>query len=753
MTSRYRQCLGFAWLCVAVFAISLSCSSEGPPVRGTTGTSGNGEAAGTGTGGAGGTGGTIAPPGGTGGTGLPPGPTDSGIITTDSGSTPCLKVCTVTGGQYCGDIGDNCGGILRCGDCAALGADWTCEKSVCVGGPSCPSLTCNIPVPDGGTGGGGKYCGAIGDGCGRSLDCAMCGAGQGCKNNLCIDANCKPLTCDAVGFRFCGDIGDGCGGVLNCGTCPAGGTCGAAKSPNVCVPANCMPFQCATPGGGQYCGVIGDGCGGTKDCGMACPDGGVCGMDHVCPGSGGGCTGILCDAQKDAQDCMAMGKPATSLSGTVYDPAGKLPLYNAIVYIANRLPLDPIVSGATCDQCGAMASGQPISTAITDVNGHFVLEKVPAGPAIPLVIQVGKWRRQVTVNIANKCVDNAIPGSDLTHLPRNKMEGDIPQIAVSTGGSDALECLLRRIGIADSEFTNESGTGRVHMYVGGEVGTDANGQGADQFNAALGGQTFTHSTTLWNSVPKMQRYDMLMLSCEGSQFAGTKTPYINNMVGYMNAGGRVFVDHLHFYWLNHGPDEIQGTAEYLGVAADLPMPSTALIDTSFPKGNALADWMQAVGASTMRGQFVIYQGQHSVASVVTPTQRWIYVPMNPNEDNKSSIQYMTFNTPVTVPEANKCGRVVFTDLHINASVPDPTGTLGGDDSDPKVPFPDGCKTTGMSPQAKALAFMFFDLSACVAPDTSTPKPPPPPGPSAPPPPSVPPPTTPPPPPPPPPPPK
>jgi len=748
MTNRCRQCFAAAWLCAAFFVILSSCSSESPPVRGSGGSGGGSDASATGgattgtTGGAAGAGGTITPGGSGGSGGLPPGP-DSGNA---DGGRNCLMSCAVTGGRYCGDIGDNCSGILKCGDCAALGADWTCEKNVCVGGPTCQPFTCDIPAPDSGTSGALKYCGIIGDGCGRSLDCSTCGAGKMCKNNLCIDNNCVPLTCDAMGFRFCGDIGDGCGGVLNCGTCPAGGTCGAAQNANVCVPANCVPFACATAGGAQYCGVIGDGCGGVKDCGMACPDAGVCRADHLCPGSGGGCTGIQCDAGKDAQDCMAMGKPATSLSGTVYDPAGKLPLYNAIVYIANRLPLDPIVSGATCDQCGATASGQPISTALTDVNGHFTLDKVPTGAAVPLVIQVGKWRRQVTVNITTKCADNAIPGSDLTHLPRNKMEGDIPKIAVSTGGSDALECLLRRIGIADSEFTNESGMGRVHMYVGGKVGTDADGQGADQFNAALGGATFTHSTTLWNDVAKMQRYDMLMLSCEGSQYADTKSPYITNMVNYMNLGGRVFVDHLHFYWLNHGPDEIQGTAEYLGVAADLPMPSTAFIDTAFPKGNALADWMQTVGASTMRGQFTIYQGQHSVASVVTPTQRWIYVPMNPNEGNKPSIQYMTFNTPVTAPEANKCGRVVFTDLHINASVPDPSGTLGGDDSDPKVPFPDGCKTTGMSPQAKALEFMFFDLSACVAPDTSTPKPPPPPGPTAPPPPTVPPPTTPPPPP-------
>jgi hypothetical protein len=731
------------WFTGIAFMIPLSCSSQtAAPGR----PGGAGGAAGVGVGGAGGTG-IITGDGSAGSSGGPPITTIDGGAR-DAGSNPCLMTCDVPGGRYCGDIGDRCGGIRRCGDCTALG-DWTCEQNICVGGPSCRPLGCETSD----AGAQGRYCGVIGDGCGRSLDCMACASGKVCRNNLCVDSTCQPRSCDAMGFHFCGTIGDGCGGVLTCGQCPAGSTCGAPSNPNVCVPANCVPIPCAPSTGGQYCGVIGDGCGGTKDCGMACPDAGVCGTDHVCPGSGsGGCTGILCDAQRDTRECVAAGLPPTSLSGTVYDPSGTLPLYNAIVYVANKLPLDPIVSGATCDQCGATASGQPIAAALTDVSGRFRLDKVPTGGAIPLVIQVGKWRRQVTVNVAQKCADNMIPGSDFTRLPRNRMEGDIPRIAVSTGGSDALECLLRRVGIADSEFTNGSGEGRVHLYVGGEVGTDANGQGADQFNAALGGQPFTHSTTLWNDVAKMQQYDMLMLSCEGSQLPSTKTPYIGNLVTYMNRGGRVFLDHLHFVWLKNGPDEIQNTADYIGLGSDLPMPSTAVIDTSFPKGNALADWMQNVGASTTRGQFVIYQGQHSVASVVAPTQRWIHVPMNPNEDDKPSIQYMTFNTPVTAPEPMKCGRVVFTDLHINASVPDPNGTLGGDDSDPKVPFPDGCKTTGMSAQAKALAFMFFDLSACVSPDTSTPvPPPPPPGPGAPPPPSPPPPPiTPPPPPPPPP---
>jgi len=62
-------------------------------------------------------------------------------------------------------------------------------------------------------------CGA----CGRS-----CAAGQSCATGLC----CTPHTCDnvrgttdIVQFAFCGDFPDGCGGTLHCGSCPAGQFC------------------------------------------------------------------------------------------------------------------------------------------------------------------------------------------------------------------------------------------------------------------------------------------------------------------------------------------------------------------------------------------------------------------------------------------------------------------------------------------------------------------------------------------------
>ena len=61
------------------------------------------------------------------------------------------------------------------------------------------------------------------------------------------------------------------------------------------------------------------------------------------------------------------------MTGTVYDPAGKVPLYNVIVYIPNA-DVEPFKKGATCDQCGAMASGSPIVTAVTDAAGKFTLK-------------------------------------------------------------------------------------------------------------------------------------------------------------------------------------------------------------------------------------------------------------------------------------------------------------------------------------------------------------------------------------------
>ena len=81
-------------------------------------------------------------------------------------------------------------------------------------------------------------------------------------------------------------------------------------------------------------------------------------------------------------------------------------------------------------------------------------------------MQTGKWRRQITVPNVPACTSTALTDKNQTRMPQNKSEGDIPLIAIATGGSDAVECLLRKVGIDEAEFTNDSGAGRMHLFQG-----------------------------------------------------------------------------------------------------------------------------------------------------------------------------------------------------------------------------------------------------------------------------------------------
>ena len=686
----------FAVLLAACAGVKQKATGTDAAVTGTggagPGTTGRGGSGTTGAGGSSATGGAIG--------------TDAGA--SDAACVPTVTTCTQPGGTYCGTIGNGCpGGSVDCGACPT---GYTCTQGICIGGASCPAIAC------------GDYCGSIGDGCGRTLTCGSCSSSNQCNSGICASPGCVPLTCNpSAGTLYCGKIGDGCGGTLDCGSCPGGMACGSGGVANLCIDPNCTPVTC-TPMGGQYCGTIGDGCGGVLTCGT-CSNGMTCGAGgtaNVCPGSstGGACTGLQC------QVATCTGTATTSLSGKVYDPAGKVPLYNVTVYIPNAA-LDAIPEGVSCDKCSAQVSGHPVAAGLTDATGAFHLTGVPSGTNIPLVMQVGKWRRQVTVPTVTSCVDNPLTDANLTRLPRTQSEGQMPKIAVTTGGSDALECFLREIGIADAEFTTDAGTGRINLYVGGDA--SGNGAGANQFTAALGGAMFPNATTLWSSPDKLLTYDILIQSCEGGTYQSTKQPYYANIKRYADAGGRLFNDHDHYPWLTKGPAPWPTTANYNGGGDKLLSPVTATIDTTFPKGVAFNSWLMSVGATTTSGSMQLAGSQHTVTTPNAPTQQWIYVPHDSQDPNNAqATQYMTFNTPVEATTDNQCGRVVFTDIHVKALLPPATG---GDDSDPSKPFPSACKVTSLSGQAKALEFLFFDLSACIQPDSSTPEPPvvPPPG--------------------------
>jgi hypothetical protein len=389
-----------------------------------------------------------------------------------------------------------------------------------------------------------------------------------------------------------------------------------------------------------------------------------------------------------------------------------------LVYVAGVDDVVPPQEGLSCPgTCSKTLSAA--AAALSDGAGHFQLKDVPPGEQ-NLVIQIGKWFREVRISV-KACQDTLLP-VDKTRLPSKTSEGRMPRIAVTTGHSDTLECLLRRIGIDDSEFTTDQlPNGHVHMFVGCPNPDANNHVGASAFISGLnGGAKFPQATTLWSDPSKLSHYDMVVMSCEGTQCDNTKDKTLRaNIKTYADNGGRLFLSHNQVYWLRSGPDPWPTTAEYVGPDFDpLPSPFVSQIDDEFPKGMAFSKWLQRVDGSSPPGTISITNARYSVKTTYPPTQQWIFTDNNPLASG-TAVQYFTMNTPVETvindPD-NACGRVVFTDLHLLPAEPGKTADV--------APFPMACDALQpLLPQELALEFMIFDLSSCLLPESTMPVPP------------------------------
>jgi hypothetical protein len=414
-------------------------------------------------------------------------------------------------------------------------------------------------------------------------------------------------------------------------------------------------------------------------------------------------------------DCT--GKQPTSIRATVYDPAGVTPLYDVAVYIPNS-DVTEITTGATCETCATPVTGDPIASALTDSHGEFLLnEGVPAGADVPVVLQIGKWRRVISLPEVKPCQENAFDDKDLFRLPRNSGEGHLPKIALTTGEADALECFLRRMGVADSEFTNPDGPGRINLF------HDTSG-GASY---ASGG-SYPPVSTLRASLDTLKGYDIVLMSCVGSQSDGRLVTSQNkaDLEAYLDGGGRVFLEHYHHAWLRGGNESMD--IEYARKYTPTPFPAVATwvpptdpnydgghagqeapytIDTTFPKGKEFANWLEFVGASPGgNGTINLFDVKHPAMAALPPSQQWIY--------DATGVPYFSFNTPLAAAPEAQCGRLVHTGIHVG--VEQLTGDKEG-------PFPSACKSQPLTAQEKALEFLLFDLSSCVMNTKDDPKPP------------------------------
>jgi hypothetical protein len=560
----------------------------------------------------------------------------------------------------------------------------------------------------------GWECGANGDGCGGLLDCGPCpmpqycggGGYSKCGGNALLlgdgGASCTPRTCKDLGHD-CGFAGDGCGGELQCGTCKAPQYCGGAGL-DVCGgdtgllpdggPA-CTPVTCKDLG--YECGPAADGCGGLLQCGT-CAAPTVCGagVPGVC-GTTPACTGLC------LQQVACDGGTTTTITGRVV--AGTTPMYgtpdpvpNVFVYVPSA-PLKPFAPGVSCNACGAEISGNPLVTTTTAFDGTFTLTNVPVGRQIPVVIQLGRWRRGVQFDVTTACTATAV--GDI-RMPRTQNDADIPGsaniplTAISTGAVDAIECVLLKMGVHQTEFSAAGGGGRVNMYVGN--GSDV-GPGTPQEPA------------LMDVNGSFMNYDQILFPCFGDPPTNpgsdnVKTPVEEqNLVDYANGGGRFFATHYSYSWLyqttpfdqtatwdvNHSPP----------AGMDWLWQDSTVDVANNPKGPVFAAWLGEVGALqvTSPPTVRIEEPRHDVDAVNPGAVDW--VDTSDVFDGTPTVLHYSFDMPWGQPA--QCGHVIFSDFHV---------TLRNTDTNSGLTFPAECTQEPMTPQEKMLEYMIWDLASC-----------------------------------------
>ncbi|MET0343347.1 MAG: hypothetical protein ABW252_20220 [Polyangiales bacterium] len=720
-----------------------------------------------------------------------------------SGMTACIPTASECAGK-CGSQSNGCGGLVACTNSNGGVECNTAQSETCGGGGTpnaCGKVPCTprttlqaCPFASGET----KSCGQQPDGCGGLIDCGGCAGNQVCgldEASRCgTIPSCMPTPVATACAGKCGTVPDGCGGSYACSgsnggvSCTGTEYCGATRANECGSPVvTCQPRTCAQLG--HSCGLASDGCGrvlncwptcATNDanCTGTCPAASSCLSNQTgaqsCVMGGPTCSGALCNTVPTS---CASNAP-TRLTGTVRTPGrlesgsfvNQLPVPNAIVYI----PADPATSlptvfeGVTamdsrsCGRCAdekLVADGQSVlAAAVTDYKGEFTLEgRIPVGTKFNLVVKVGKWRRVVEVPAGTSaaCASRALTleYTRLAASPADGLNGTwLPKIAVSTGDVDAMECVLLGMGIAQSQFTLPSGSGRVHMYrANGARMRTCNGNytsagvttacsASDNAGCvnSRSGCSWSNTTLsayedklLYAAQNNFNLYDLVVFDCEGnghyrrSEASRNVPDAMPRLLAYVNAGGRAFASHWSYEWLDNNPSSGAGldlaaawTSDGDGTTAtglvSLPTGATARTQANPVKSLLYRDWLRWQGAlsGTTAGQTtnpatpqIAITDPRDVAgqTVGSSTDEWMY-----RTRSGARVQQLSFNTPYAASEANICGRVAFSGFHVASS------SGGTTLSTNNVYFPGECRSGALTAQEKTLAFMLFDLATCVS---------------------------------------
>ncbi len=700
-----------------------------------------------------------SPDGGVGGTG-PLVPSDD-LFGPDEPKEPCKpKTCKELDAD-CGAVSNGCGGIVECGKCDADARCGIVEANVCT-----PLADLCSPIPEADAC-EDRECGQVGDGCGGSYKCGDCEDGQACgvvERFVCdsvfggigdasAGAQCRPQTAEAAcDGKQCGTVFDGCGvGDAHSFDCAeVNGGCAEDEFCGLLAPFQCDPLpttECVPAAGceelGWQCGTAIDECGNLHDCsteGLSCNPatetcvGGVTGPTQCVSGAPGG-GGDNCDVCDSIPTC-ATGE-FTRLQGRVITPgkadddtANQVGVPNAFVYIlknndGGQLPdiASGIPEGSTsCDRCDEQDLGPVLASDTTDSLGQYTLEgNIPVGEEFLLVVKIGKFRRAEAMTLPDEaaCVDTSVAPIK-TRLPRTSTDGigaHIPQIAVSTGQIDAMECVFYKMGVDESEFSEPGASGtepaRVHMYRG---------------NGARMASGSTSHTEMHSTLSRLFAYDMVVFDCEGPGFGDYDTSD-ENVRHYVNSGGRMFASHLSYTWIfDNGTvpydaatwidTGLAPSANFTGTAGGGPANGVGIVSVGRPRANpakiqSFSQWLVNENVATYDAnadeyRFDILDPRDLSSSVNEFSEEFVYRDVS----GTPWVQQYSFNTPYGAPDDAICGRVAYSGFHVSSG--------GSASAFANAVFPNHC-SGDLTNQEKVLLYMLFDLGSCVTTEQEPPQ--------------------------------
>ena len=493
-------------------------------------------------------------------------------------------------------------------------------------------------------------------------------------SSACLAVSCADMAAN------CGYAPDGCNGLVYCGDCSAGQECGVSKA-NVCATQTNV-YGCPNPTYG-FCSQLAD------------------------------CT---CESQP------------TTVTGTVLAPNGTLPIPNALVYVPNGsttypFGLVPFQDGVPAFRCPNPSN--PIVETRTGSDGTFYLSGVPVGTNIPLVIQLGHFRRVVAIPTVAACGVTTLDAS-LTTLPSRQSMGNaldsIPMVALATGADDAFECVLRKFGIEDSEFSNAGGVGRIHLY-------RDNGSICPAGRASCTGTTPDYHQ-LTASQAALNRYDAVIFPCDGAAHdidAAEKSRVLDdgtNTSAYVNQGGVALFTHFSYAWLYNQPPLNALPWRSTTSAAGVDGPSTlthtdaatnVLVDTATSYGYYFSQWLglPAVNAldlvnpptlSVVRSRWNL-DNPANLSGISNSVQRWMVYP---NNSPNIAMLAATVDMPWGSWPSSTNGRIIFASIDV---VPSTAPCAGSANNASSCSFPDECDTN-LTAQEKALAYLLFDMTDC-----------------------------------------